>query len=170
MRAGGGKAKGAGFERKVCTALSLWITEGKQKDCFWRSAMSGGRATVAGRKGDVLRRQAGDITATSPEGHKLTDQYYVECKFYADLELGNFLLGRGTLHKFWETTFREAEQYGKQPLLIAKQNRVDTLFLVSSRSRLSITCDVDITWGDAAPCSLGSFQGLLKRSVHRCLH
>jgi len=47
MRKGGGKAKGASFERDICRRLSLWVSAGKQEDVFWRSAMSGGRSTVA---------------------------------------------------------------------------------------------------------------------------
>ena len=54
MRKGGGKAKGSSFERLICKELSLWITGGEHQDVFWRSAMSGGRSTVAMKKGDKL--------------------------------------------------------------------------------------------------------------------
>ena len=124
-----GKQKGSSFERKICKALSLWITDGAREDCFWRSAMSGGRATVAGRKGTDLRRQAGDITATSPEGHKLTDHFYIECKHYRSLDYDLFLFGKGNLFKFWKVALREAQRYNKTPLLIVKQNRVQTMVL-----------------------------------------
>jgi hypothetical protein len=51
MRKGGGKQKGSQFERDVCRELSLWVSHGKQEDVYWRSAMSGGRSTVAALKG-----------------------------------------------------------------------------------------------------------------------
>lgn len=133
MRKGGGKAKGAGFERHICTQLSLWVTNGKRKDVFWRSAMSGGRATVAKRKGVDLSRQAGDITAIAPEGHPVTDMLYIECKFYRDLQFARFVLhNKGTLAKFWRETRTQAKRYGKLPVLIAKENRGDVLVLTES--------------------------------------
>jgi len=119
MRPGGGKAKGAQFEREVCKSLSLWVTNGANEDVFWRSAMSGGRATVS--KGKV--RQAGDITAVSSEGYELCERFYFECKHYKSLGLDSFLIKRtGTLAKFWSTACHHARKYDRQPLLICRQN------------------------------------------------
>jgi len=121
-RAGSGKAKGSEYERSICKKLSLWLTNGKKEDCFWRSAMSGGRATVAKKAGRDIR-QAGDITAVAPEGHALTDYYYIECKFYKNLNIDSFILdGKGQLAKFWYTTIIEAAKHHRQPILIAKEN------------------------------------------------
>lgn len=133
-RGSGSKQKGAGFERLICKQLSLWITRGKKEDCFWRSAMSGGRATVAAARGKDLRRQAGDICAVSPEGHALTDHWYIECKHVRDMALVAFLLrDRGLLSKFWRTTCEQAEHYQKQPLLIVRQNLLPTLAIMPPR-------------------------------------
>jgi len=130
-RGRGSKAKGSNFERDCCRALSLWVSHGKATDLFWRSAMSGGRATVAHRKG-VSVRQAGDITAVTPEGHSLTDMFYVECKFYKDLNLTSFFLSeKGKLAKFWAETQKQAAIYKRQPMLIAKQNGTHVLVVVS---------------------------------------
>lgn len=138
MRAGGGKQKGAQYERDVCVALSLWISGGKKRDLFWRSAMSGGRATVAGRKGHNLAAQAGDISATDKDGHALTDHYYVECKRYADLNFGAFLTkGIGPLAKFWTTAVEEATRYDRIPMLIVREDRNDTILMVPNAAMLS---------------------------------
>lgn len=123
MRPGGGKSKGNQFERDVCVQLSLWLTEGQSKDCLWRSAISGGRSTVARKKGELVR-QMGDICAVSPEGHKLTDAFYIECKNYRDLNFLGLLNGKGKLVEFWTDTMRLATMHQKLPMLIAKQNRV----------------------------------------------
>ena len=123
------KAKGSGFERRVCKALSLWVTAGQREDCFWRSAMSGGRATVA--KGKV--RQAGDICAVAPEGHVLSDDYFIECKNYRNLGISQFLVSdKGPLVKFWKVACREAKKYGRRPMLIAKQNGLPVLVIVKT--------------------------------------
>ena len=119
---GKSKQKGSEFEREICRKLSLWVTHGTQKDAFWRSAMSGGRATLGRNKGQPIR-QAGDITAVAPEGHVLTNRFYIECKFYKDLNLDSFfLMGKGTLAAHWRQVVKEAASHDKQPLLIAKQN------------------------------------------------
>src|ERR1700726_4969976 len=81
MRSGGGKSKGSGFERQVCRQLSLWITHGRHQDTLWRRGLSGGRGAVNRKLGIGNRTQCGDISAVSPEGHKLTDLFVVECKF-----------------------------------------------------------------------------------------
>ena len=121
MKPGRGKAKGSAFEREICKALSLWVTHGEKDDCFWRSAISGGRATVARKKGKVVR-QDGDITAVSPEGHSLTDRFFIECKHVKKLGLDQFLVKRtGLLAEFWK---KAREQSGtKWPIIIAKQNQ-----------------------------------------------
>lgn len=124
MKAGGGKQKGASFERLVCKHLSLWITEGAKQDVFWRSAMSGGRSTVLNRKGVAAADQSGDISAVAPEGHALISKFFVECKFYRDLSLLSFVFGhaRGKLHEFWRVAQQEAAKHKKMPMLVAKQN------------------------------------------------
>lgn len=130
VKKGGGKAKGAKFEREVCKQLSRWVSAGAHEDLFWRSAMSGGRATVAHAKGNKLNRQAGDICSVSPEGHVLTDKFYIELKFYKSLDLGSLLFGKGKLADFWKETVTQARKYGKSPFLVAQENRRAALVLV----------------------------------------
>lgn len=127
------KQKGAHFEREVCKALSLWITRGRKEDCFWRSAMSGGRATFARKTtGDSLSRQAGDICAVSPEGHVLTDNFYIELKHVKDLQIDRMLEGIGTLWRYWDVAVAEAAHYKRSPMLIAKQNMMPPLVLTEA--------------------------------------
>lgn len=124
MRKGGGKQKGSQFEREVCVLLSRWITNGAQEDVFWRSAMSGGRATVAKAHGKSLANQVGDISCIDPAGMEFSSRFAVECKFYADLDLGGLFTGKGKLLEFWRIIRREAESVGKLPMLFARQNRL----------------------------------------------
>lgn len=124
MRKGGGKQKGASWERELCVLLSRWVSNNKQDDVFWRAAMSGGRATVAFKRGGQLNAQAGDISCVHPMGHKFASLFYVEAKHYADLNYVGLLTGKGHLIEFWDETRKQAKQYGKRPLLIAKQNRI----------------------------------------------
>lgn len=123
MRPGGGKAKGAQFEREICKRLSLGVTEGEHEDVFWRSAMSGGRATVRNRKGNIQVRQSGDITAVAPEGYEFADTWYVELKHVKKLALDQFCIkGTGPLANYWKIAMREAKRYNKEPMIIARQN------------------------------------------------
>lgn len=125
MRKGGGKQKGAAFEREICKALSLWVTNGKRGDVFWRSAMSGGRATMFS---DV--RQCGDVCAVAPEGAPFTARYFIECKAYKDLQIARWLItGTGYLAEFWRETREQARIHQREPLLIFRQNGLPIMFL-----------------------------------------
>lgn len=122
MKKGRGNAKGSAFERKVCKLLSLWVSRGRRTDLFWRTSASGARATVARRRGVVVR-QGGDICAVAPRGHTLTDTWYLECKHYKRIDLAQFIFtGEGKLASWWTKCKREARDHGKAPMLIAKQN------------------------------------------------
>lgn len=146
MNGAGSKAKGGAFEREVCKRLSLWLSEGKHDDLLWRSAMSGGRATVQFKKGRANRTQAGDISAIAPQGEKLTRLFLIECKFYRSLDLlGLFREDRaGGIASFWSKCKSDAEKATRLPLLIAKQNRFPELVVVDERgaSRLDLASPV----------------------------
>lgn len=118
-----GKQKGAGWEREVSVKLSLWVSGGEHEDYYWRSSMSGGRSTVAAKRGKRLAAQAGDISCINPLGSSLTDKFYIELKFYKSLDFAGLLKGTGNLAKFWIETRKQAQLYRKEPLLIAKQNQ-----------------------------------------------
>lgn len=127
----GGRPKGIAFERKLCKLLSLWVSHGKDPDLLWRSAASGGRATLEARKGRNIRA-AGDIAAVGPDGHKLTDRFFIECKFHADLNFDTFLLHEGKLWAMWDKTVDQALEHKRTPMLIAKQNRFPELLITLS--------------------------------------
>lgn len=131
MKGAGSKAKGSDFERSVCRKLSLWMSRGLRDDLFWRSAMSGGRATVQFNKGAHNATQAGDISAIDPQGARLTNKVLIECKSYRNLHLESLFYGRpkdGIL-AFWSKCIEEADRCGKRPLLIAKQNAQEPLVM-----------------------------------------
>lgn len=140
-----GKQKGSSFEREVCKALSLWVSKGVSVDLYWRAAMSGGRATVA--KGTV--RQAGDITAVAPEGHILTDNFYVECKNYKDVDLDCLVKGKGALLTFWQTAQKEAAKYNRIPTLIFKRNHWPTLFCSTQQGMRELGAKPSISYFNA---------------------
>jgi len=162
MKRGGGKQKGSAFERVVCKQLSLWVSHQQREDCFWRTAMSGGRATLHGA---TKVRQAGDITAVAPEGNELVHRYVIECKFYRDLQLVAFLLfNKGKLAGFWKVVCAEANRHGKRPMLIAQQNRLPTLVLMDYEDSHGV--GRTIAWRSRSTtawcCRIGLFSELLK--------
>lgn len=161
MRSGGGKQKGAAYERKICAALSMWLSRGTRKDLFWRSAMSGGRATLAHAKGVALSTQGGDVSAIDPMGALFTERFCVEVKFYKDLDLTAFWQGTGKLAKFWVRAKADAAKYGKEPMLIAKQNMQPTLVITTMACFLQD--DRWTTWrSQRFDVALGNFDMLLR--------
>lgn len=138
MRVGGGKSKGSSFERLVCKELSLWISRGKNEDLYWRSAMSGGRSTVAARRGKRLASQAGDISCVHHTGSALTEKFLIECKSYRDLNFAALLKRKGKLAEFWLETRKQAVKYQKLPMLIAKQNQQPIIVCLSQEGQLAL--------------------------------
>jgi hypothetical protein len=64
--------KGPKYERRFCKDLSLWWTNGKRDDIFWRTASSGARATVRLKKGKRTADSYGDVKAEHELGKPLT--------------------------------------------------------------------------------------------------
>lgn len=95
--------------------------------------MSGGRNTVARRRGSGHAAHAGDIVCTHRSGQPLLDLFVVECKFYRDLKLhGLFFGNHPDILEWWDKVLDECD--GKrEPLLIAKQNRIGELLVTTHR-------------------------------------
>lgn len=72
--------KGSGFERSFCKELSLWWSNGKWDDVFWRTSQSGGRATTRFKKGLRTADSYGDVMAIREEGKPLTKTTFLELK------------------------------------------------------------------------------------------
>ena len=125
-------AKGGGFERKTCKQLSAWLTDGVRDDIFWRTSMSGGRATLGLRQGKKREAQAGDVGAIDPLGQAFLSVFSVECKFVKSLNLGQMLaMKSGKTVKFWLKHRGECAQYGREPFMVARENRYPTLLFLS---------------------------------------
>ena len=132
------KAKGSAFERKVCKLLSLWVSDGIRDDLYWRSAMSGGRASVRFKKGgQKSTNQAGDLTAIDPLGKSLLDVFCIECKTYKSLHFKSLLFLKPkdqSFVSFWKQTTTTAHQHDRLPMLIAKQkSNVETLICIDPK-------------------------------------
>lgn len=130
MRKGGSKQKGGSFERGIAVALSKWLSYEKREDLLWRSSMSGGRATIARKRGKELQTQAGDLSAIHPSGQPFLNKFYLELKNYRDLQFTSILTNTGHLVKFWQSTSSEACNYKRSPMLIVKQNRMPTVIFM----------------------------------------
>lgn len=75
--------KGSPFEREICLLLTKWwLRDDDPEDTiFWRTAGSGGRATVRGKRGRRTSKQhCGDIAALDDQGRALTDLITFELK------------------------------------------------------------------------------------------
>lgn len=124
MRAGGGRAKGSSFERKVasmivCTFEEFGITK---KDCY-RTPLSGGHVHASGK-------DPGDL-CISPKLRKYFN-YCVECKSYRNLDWPKLLsnkIDKGHWTKWWRQVTKSAGTK-KQPLLVFQQNRSDVFVMV----------------------------------------
>ncbi|KKM85708.1 hypothetical protein LCGC14_1286300 [marine sediment metagenome] len=120
-------AKGADWERTVCKFLSKWWTDNKRDDIFWRTAGSGGRATMRQKQGKKTRYQYGDMTIDDPIGKPFIDFFLVEMKRgYSDLNFLSLIDGKQKkpeLIEWWKKAEEEKELGDrKQTILILKRD------------------------------------------------
>lgn len=137
--------KGSTFERSICTQLSLWFSGGVSDDWFWRTAGSGARATVRGRKGKRTTGHCGDICATCPEAQPFLDYFAVECKKgYSKFTVADLLdKPEGAAKQEYEKWFEQAELSRKNSgakawLLIVKRDRRDALVFCPTNKTQSL--------------------------------
>lgn len=136
------KAKGNSFERAICKQLSLWWTEGKRDDVFWRTASSGGRATQRAKIKKTTAGAAGDITYTDAIGKPLLDFFCFEIKRgYTELNLLDLIDSRQAkplFLQFWDQVKESTQQAGaKEPIVIFKRDKRTTCAIVQ-RSFLDV--------------------------------
>jgi hypothetical protein len=128
------KQKGNTFERETAEALSLWLTEGKEKRACWRSDTSGAAATQWAKKKEEARyvkANAGDIRQIMDKGEypaldKFFESFVVECKHYKEIDF--YPPFNKTLTNFFDACLREKEATEKNSVLILKANNRKILF------------------------------------------
>lgn len=130
MKAGGAKSKGSLFEREVGKNLSLWLTEGEQSNIFSRNVLSGGGFTITAKTGIETPNIPGDLMAASPLAFEFLSMFSIECKHRADIGIDVYLRdtkGTSFLSKTIKHTKEQAELHNLSWMVIAKQNRCDTM-------------------------------------------
>lgn len=100
-------AKGSSFEREICKMFSLWWTDGKREDVFWRTSGSGARATVRSKSKQKTFGQYGDVQATDPIGQPLIDLCTIELK-------------RGYSHETFANLLEDSQTANAKPCMYAK--------------------------------------------------
>ena len=120
-----GGPKGARFERRICKELSLWVSNEEREDCFWRSSMSGGRATLHIKRGrkTAISAQAGDITAIHKKGMLLSSLVVIDCKEYKSMKWHCLIYGNaGVVQPAWEKLGVESRRDHKSRLLVCTES------------------------------------------------
>lgn len=129
------KQKGSENERKIAKKLSLWFSDGKNPNIFWRSQSSGGRSTQLSKTNTPFNLSFGDIGLSSGEGESVLRCVSFELKHgYPELSIMGILdKKRNPLFlTFWDKLVLECEKaeeagWGKEPLLIIQRNRCQPL-------------------------------------------
>jgi len=142
------KGKGSSFERDIARMISLWFSEEKSADWFWRTQSSGGRATQLRKTGKMLTKQFGDIVAVEKEGEPLTDKFCFELKtgYGASRKknekkvISNWCILDGidskqketVFDKFWKQCVNDADASHRIPILIFRRNLMSCCIAMKS--------------------------------------
>lgn len=140
IRRSKGKTKGSSFERQMCRKLSLWWTDNRQDDVFWRNSM---RKTT---KNPDTKFQLGDLCAIDPDACIFISKVSIEFKSgYSRERKGrknirntpwdilDIIDGKGDniFFSFWSQTVRDAQISGRMPMLIFKRDYHDPVICTS---------------------------------------
>ena len=138
-----GRGKGAAYERQTAEKLSEWWTQDEYEsrtDVFWRTAGSGARATVRGRKGKTTKNHCGDILASDPIGQPFLDWCVLELKRgYSSSTIFDVLdKSQGAATQVFEKWILQAEESAKNAgsvgwLIIHKRDRRETMVFFPDR-------------------------------------
>lgn len=151
-----GKSKGGNFEREISVKLSLWFTEGKKDDIFYRSQSSGARATQRNKSKKTTEGQYGDICSTYKEGELLIKIWSIECKTgyshknklkdgtkkitnWDILDLLDSKSQEPMFAQMWNQCVIDAEVSTREPILIFRRERKLPLICITKQyySRLT---------------------------------
>jgi len=138
MKKGTGSQKGSAFERDVACQLSLWWTQDLDKprdDVFWRTSVSGARATSRSKKQKKTAYDYGDITFRDPIGKPLIDCFLIECKrgYSYKTNALDFFESKSLLFNWIDKIIIDSKQAGRKNwLLILSRNRRQTIIFMNS--------------------------------------
>ena len=151
----GDPKKGSAFEREFARKLSLWWSEGKADDWFWRLGGSGGRATNRAKSGRNTANGYGDIAAQCPEAQKLLNIVTFELKRgFNRISLQDLLdkpNGPNQMRDFIEQAKRSASLAGT-PFWVL-------VFRRDLREELIVTNMAWVFDDDASRCCLMRYEG-----------
>lgn len=156
-----GVSKGSAFERRVCKELSLWWSGGERDDLLWRTAASGGRATVRSKAGKSNTSGGyGDITSTDPRSRVLTRVFAFELKKGYNKYTVHDLIDRTdrTAVQAWELWVRQAARSAEQAkaltwALIHKRDQREAVIALPVRAYSGLT--QDSPYGSLVPPFIG---------------
>jgi len=126
------KEKGSEYEREMGKALSLWLTKGLKEDCVTRTEGSGARFTNVGKGAP------GDLTCCHPLSYPFFEKFIIECKFWRDIEMLEFILKKGDLYWYFVELIKQCDKCERLPFMIVRQNYRPSLIICPSRPVLAI--------------------------------
>jgi hypothetical protein len=164
--------KGSSFEREVAHNLSVWWTQGKRTDIFYRSNASGARFTQRKKAGKNTANQAGDLSFTDSEGELLIQNFNFELKTgygsktksgitrWDALDFIDSQQKEPVLKKMWSQCYRDAVTSNRKPVLIFRRNnrRPCIAFLAEYFQHL-------IHYFNVPDCSVVQIDGLIILSL-----
>lgn len=126
--------KGQDNERDLCKLFSLWWTEGKRDDIFWRTAGSGARARVRTDSGKKVYRGYGDMMAEDLIGQPLINACTFEFKKgYKALSLLDCIASdqkKPVLIQFIQEAEKDAKDAGNIPILVFQKKYKKTIICI----------------------------------------
>lgn len=113
------------WEREASRLLSLWISNLKRKNIFWRTNSSGAKGTLTGEA-----NHAGDITAVDPAGAEFMKWFLIEVKRKKDFDYADI----STIRKWINIEGERAKALEKSLFMIIKGRKGILYILTNAKS------------------------------------
>jgi hypothetical protein len=134
-------SKGKNFEREISKKLSLWLTNGEDKDCIWYTKSSGGRATRRRKANEHNKRHDfGDLGPDDPKtnyffdvfGFELKTGYSKGKKKWDMLDIIDSQQKLPIFYSFWSQCQLDCEESKREPIVIFRRERMEPCIAMHS--------------------------------------
>jgi len=126
------KSIGNSFERQFSRELSLWVSDGKDDDLFWRDQSSGAKSTTRKKQGKENKND-GDLVAIDLKYQEFVDLFYIDTKCYKKFNsfiINNKNINSNDIFLQWVKVCNDCPE-NKIPFMICKiRDRVTPQFFV----------------------------------------
>ena len=129
MKPGYGSRKGSSFERKIAKELSLWWSDNKRNDLYWRTHSSVQLGTRSKKKNEY-----GDLMSIDDYGKEFTNKFHLELRHGICIKVQELVYptkpSASNMSGFIKEGLTGAKESNRRPMWIFREQGRPTMVLM----------------------------------------